>query len=73
MVDFGELKDKAQDLVAQHSDTVKQGITKAGDLVGEKLGHDKVDPIESKLHDLVDKVAGQDENPPSPAAPPPAG
>jgi hypothetical protein len=68
MVDFGELKDKAQDLVAQHSDTVKDGITKAGAFVGDKVGHDKVNPIEDKLHDLVDKAAGKDDTPP--AAPP---
>ena len=55
MVDFNELKDKAQDLVAQHADTIKDGITKTGDFVGEKVGHDKVDPIEEKLHSLVDR------------------
>jgi hypothetical protein len=65
MVDFEELKNKAQDLVAQHSDTVKEGITKAGSFVGEKVGHDKVDPVEDKLHDLVDKVAGKDDVPPA--------
>ena len=66
MVDFGELKDKAQDLVAQHSDTVKGGITKAGDFIGEKVGHDKTNPIEDKLHDLVDKAAGKDDDVPPP-------
>ena len=75
MVDFGELKDKAQDLVAQHSDTVKEGITKAGDFVGEKVGHDKINPIEDKLHDLIDKAAGKDDvppaAPPTPPTPPP--
>jgi hypothetical protein len=78
MVDFGELKDKAQDLVAQHSDTVKDGITKAGDFIGEKVGHDKLNPIEDKLHDLVDKAAGKDDDVPppvdlnqTPVAPPP--
>jgi hypothetical protein len=78
MVDFGELKDKAQDLVAQHADTVKGGITKAGDFIGEKVGHDKLNPIEDKLHDLVDKAAGKDDDVPppvdlneTPVAPPP--
>ncbi|MFN8200322.1 MAG: antitoxin [Nakamurella multipartita] len=66
MVDFNELKDKAQGLVAQHADTIKDGITKTGDFVGEKLGHDKVDPIEQKLHGLVDQAAGTDEQPPPP-------
>lgn len=68
MVDFNELKDKAQDLVAQHADTIKDGIAKTGDFVGDKVGHDKVDPIEEKLHGLVDKAAGRDEQPP-PAPP----
>jgi len=66
MVDFGELKDKAQDLVAQHADTVKGGITKAGDFIGDKVGHDKLNPIEDKLHDLVDKAAGKDDDVPPP-------
>ena len=42
---------------------------KAGDFVGEKVGHDKVDPVEDKLHGLVDKVAGR-EDPPAPQPPP---
>ena len=70
MVDFSELKDKAQDLVAQHADTVKDGITKAGDFVGDKIGHDKVNPVEEKLHDLVDKAAGNDDQPPVPPVTP---
>ncbi len=70
MVDFEELKNKAQDLAAQHSDTIKQGITKAGDFVGDKVGHDKVNPVEDKLHDLVDKVAGRDDQPPAPPVTP---
>ena len=70
MVDFNELKDKAQGFVAQHADTVKGGITKAGDFVGGKIGDEKVDPIEEKLHDVVDTLAGKNENPPQPPAPP---
>jgi len=68
MVDFNELKDKAQGLLSQHSDTIKDGITKTGDFIGGKVGHDKVDPIEEKLHGLVDKAARNDE---PPAATPP--
>ena len=70
MVDFNELKNKAQDVVAQHADTVKGGITKAGDFVGGKIGDDKVDPIEEKLHDVVDSLAGKNVDPPKPPAPP---
>ncbi|MET0865436.1 MAG: Rv0909 family putative TA system antitoxin [Nakamurella sp.] len=61
MVDFGELKDKAQGLVAEHADKIKEGITKAGGFVGDKIGDDKTDPVEGKLHDLVDKAAGKDD------------
>lgn len=57
MVDFGELKDKAEGLVAEHSDQIKQGIDKVGDFVGDKIGHDKVDPIEEKLSGFVDSIA----------------
>lgn len=67
MVDFKGLRSKAQDLLAQHSDTVKHGITKAGGVVGRKVGHHKVDPIEDKLQDLVDKAAAKDG--PEPAGP----
>jgi hypothetical protein len=52
--------------VAEHADTIKEGISKTGDFVGDKVGHDKVDPIEEKLHGLVDKAAGKDEQPPPP-------
>ena len=58
MVDFGELKDKAQDFVAEHDDQIKQGIDKAGDFIGDKIGHDKVDPIEAKLSGFVDSLGG---------------
>ena len=72
MVDFKRLRTKAQDLLAQHSDTVKHGITKAGGFVGEKVGHQKIDPIEDKLRGLVDKASGQDgqNQPPGTPTPP---
>jgi hypothetical protein len=69
MVDFKELRDKAQGLLAEHSDSVKQGITKAGGFVGTKVGRDKVDPIEGKLHDFVDKAARKDGTVPPAAQP----
>jgi hypothetical protein len=66
MVDFGELKDKAENLVAEHGDQIKQGIDKVGDFVGDKIGHDKVDPIEEKLTGFVDSLGG--DKPAAPAA-----
>lgn len=60
MVDFEELKDKAQDLVGDHADEIKQGIDKAGDFVGEKIGgEEKIQGVENALTGFVDKLAGE--------------
>ncbi len=48
MVDFGELKGKADELLSQHADQAKTGLGKAGNFAGDRLGHDKVDPLEEK-------------------------
>lgn len=70
MVDFGELKDKAedaiddlkdkaQDLVGEHGDTIKSGIDKAGDFIADKIGHeDTVNKVEDAVSGFVDKLAG---------------
>ncbi len=74
MVDFKQLKDKAQGLLTEHSDKIQEGITKAGGFAGSKVGRDKVDPIEAKLKGFVDKAAGKDGRttpPPSTPTPPP--
>ena len=39
MVDFDALKAKAEGLVGEHADQVKQGIDKAGDFVTGKIGY----------------------------------
>ena len=58
MVDFDALKDKAEGLVGEHADEVKQGIDKAGDFVAGKFGHgDQVQGVQSTLSGLVDKIA----------------
>ncbi|NNG37599.1 antitoxin [Nakamurella aerolata] len=57
MVDFGGLADKAKDFVGDNADKIKDGIKKAGDAVGNKVGHDKVDGVEEKLTGLVDKIS----------------
>ena len=62
MVDFGGLADKAKDLVGDNSDKIKDGITKVGDFVGGKIGHDKVDPVEEKLHGYVEKLSGPEDS-----------
>lgn len=59
MVDFDELKDKAQGLVGDHADEIKQGIDKAGDAVAGKIGHEEqVQGVENALTGFVDKLAG---------------
>lgn len=68
MVDFSGLADKAKNLVAEHSEQVKGGVEKVGDFVGNKIGHDKVDPVEGKIGEFVDKIAG-DKTPDAPVNP----
>ena len=48
---FDEMKDKAKDLLGQHSDQAEQGIDKARDLADEKTG--------GKHSDQIDKLADQ--------------
>lgn len=58
VVDFDALKDKAEGLVGEHADEVKQGIDKAGDFVAGKFGHGgQVQGVQSTLSGLVDKIA----------------
>lgn len=61
MVDFGELKNKAEAFATEHAAQIKQGIGKAGDLVGNKVGHDKVDKVEEKLTGFLDGL-GKDKD-----------
>lgn len=62
MVDFDELKDKAEGFVGEHADAIKGGIDKAGDFVAGKVGHgETVDKVESALGGLVDKLSGDKE------------
>ncbi len=76
MVDFSGLADKAKNLVAEHAEQVKGGVDKVGSFVGDKIGHDKVDPVEGKLGEFVDKLAddkaAQTRPPVPPVVPPPA-
>lgn len=59
MVDFDELKDKAQDLVGDHADQIKDGVEKVADFVSDKIGHEEtVDKVEDAISGFVDKLAG---------------
>lgn len=48
---FDEMKDKAKDLLGQHSDQAEQGIDKASEFADEKTG--------GKHSDQIDKLADQ--------------
>lgn len=62
MVDFDDVKDKAQDFVGEHADQIKGGIDKAGDFVADKVGHgETVEKVEDALSGFVDKLAGNDK------------
>jgi hypothetical protein len=69
VVDFGELRDKAEGLVAEHSEQIKDGVEKVGDFVGDRIGHDKVDGIEDKIGGFVDGIASRHREPEVPADP----
>lgn len=54
------MKAKAKDLANQHSDQVKEGLKKAGNIVNEKTGgkhSDKIDRGVDKAGEAVDKFA----------------
>jgi len=54
-------KEKLQDTVAAHADSIKGGIDKAGSVVDGKTGGkytDKVTTAQEKSKDLVDGLAG---------------
>lgn len=64
MVDFGELKDKAEDFVGDHADQIKQGVDKAGDFVADKVGHqEQVEKAESAIGSFIDKLADDKDAP----------
>lgn len=60
MVDFDELKNKAEGLLHEHGDQVEAGIDKAAELAGQKFGHeDQIDNAAEKLKGFVQKQQGQ--------------
>jgi hypothetical protein len=69
-----DAKDKAQDLAAEHGDTVKGGVHKAADIADEKTGKKysgQIDKAESAAEDAVDKLAGDKAEPPAGTPPAP--
>jgi hypothetical protein len=55
MVDFDDLKGKAESLLGEHGDQVEDGIDKLADLAGKKFGHaGQIDQAADKLKGFVD-------------------
>lgn len=54
MVDFDELRRKAEDAAENNADKIDAGIDKAADFLGEKFGHgDQIDKAADKLKDAL--------------------
>jgi hypothetical protein len=54
MVDFDELRGKAEELLGEHSDQVESGIDKLADLAGKQFGHaGQIDQAADKLKGFV--------------------
>ncbi|MDT4920424.1 MAG: hypothetical protein QOI15_1326 [Pseudonocardiales bacterium] len=55
MVDFDDLKGKAESLLGEHADQVEGGIDKLADLAGKQFGHaGQIDQAAEKLKGFVD-------------------
>jgi hypothetical protein len=60
------LKKKAEDLVEEHDDKIKDGLDKAATLANEKTGgkhRDKIEKGVAKAKDAVDDLAEPDDEP----------
>lgn len=57
-MDFDNLKDKAEDLAAEHSDQVEKGLDAAGDKAAERFGHDE--QIDQAVDKAKDHIPGQE-------------
>jgi MT0933-like antitoxin protein len=56
MPDFGELADEAKKFAGEHSDQVKEGLQKAGDVLDEKTGNrfgDQIQDGEKRAEDFL--------------------
>lgn len=63
------LFDKAKDLAAQHSETLRKGVEKAGDAVDQRTGGQhagKVDKGQDALRKVIDSNQRRDGSTPPP-------
>ncbi|WP_035764162.1 antitoxin [Arthrobacter sp. H20] len=71
----GALTKKATELVGENSGKIKDGIGHAGNFVDSKTGGkyaDKIDKVQSKASEMVDKTDRGDTNRPPGSGIPPA-
>ncbi|HZC71015.1 MAG TPA: antitoxin [Jatrophihabitans sp.] len=62
MVDFDDLRDKAEKLLGEHGDKVEDGIDKLADVAGNRLGHEtQIDQAADKLKGFVDDQQAQQQ------------
>jgi hypothetical protein len=61
MVDFGELANKAKNMLGQHGDKVSDGIDKAADKAKEKFSgqSDTINNVAEKAKGFVDGQGGE--------------
>lgn len=59
MIDFDELRGKAESLLGEHADQVEDGIGKLAELAGKQFGHaGQIDQAAEKLKGFVDAQQG---------------
>jgi hypothetical protein len=62
MIDFDNLREKAEELAEQHADQIDKGIDKAAQMAGEKYGHGReFEQAAGKLEEMV--TGGDDAEP----------
>jgi len=71
-----DLGDKARDAVTEHSVKIDDGIDKAAGFVDDKTKGkyaDKIDSVQAKAHDVVERITvekGEGDTPPADTPPP---
>ena len=54
MIDFDNLRDKAEEFAKQHPDQIDRGIDKAAEVAGKKYGHgQQIEQVADKLEQML--------------------
>jgi hypothetical protein len=60
--------DKVKEMLGQHADRAKSGVSKAGDMINDRTGGkhtDKVDMAQEKADDFIDEQRPPQDRPPT--------